>query len=155
MIALKNEYMEKYNYPVPLCVGMAGGIATPESAAAAFGMGAAYILTGTVNQSCVEAGICEAVRKLLCQAEQADAAMAPAADMFEIGARVKKEIQDKFLLTSFEAAWKPTRDFFLNRGNEKEVIRAEQDPKQKMALVFRSYLCQSSRWAIQGTPYHN
>ncbi len=185
MICLKNEYMEKYNYPVPLCVGMGGGIATPESAAAAFGMGAAFILTGTVNQSCVEAGICEAVRKLLCQAEQADVAMAPAADMFEIGARVqvlkrgtlfavraeklyqlyknhdsfeqindrsKKEIEDKFLLTSFEAAWQSTRDFFLNRGYEKEVERAEQDPKHKMALVFRSYLGQSSRWAIQGTP---
>ena len=185
LIALKNEFMEKYNYPEPLCVGLGGGIATPESAAAAFGMGAAYILTGTVNQSCVEAGICEPVRKLLCQAEQADVAMAPAADMFEIGARVqvlkrgtlfavraeklyqlyknndsfeqisetaKKEIQDKFLLTSFEAAWQSTRDFFLARGNEKEVARAEQDPKHKMALVFRSYLGQSSRWAIQGIP---
>jgi PfaD family protein len=185
MIALKNECMEKYNYPEPLCVGMGGGIATPESAAAAFGMGAAYILTGTINQSCVEAGICEDVRKLLCKAEQADVAMAPAADMFEIGARVqvlkrgtlfavraeklyqlykhndsfeqinekaKKEIQDKFLLTSFEAAWQSTRDFFLAGGNEKEVTRAEQDPKHKMALVFRSYLGQSSRWAIQGIP---
>lgn len=185
MIALKNTHMETYNYPSPLCVGLAGGIATPESAAAAFGMGAAYILTGTVNQSCVEAGICEPVRQLLCKAEQADVAMAPSADMFEIGARVqvlkrgtlfavraeklyqfyknhgsfdeissagRKEIQEKFLLTSFEEAWQSTRSFFLARGNEKEVQRAEQDPKHKMALVFRSYLGQSSRWAIQGDP---
>ncbi len=183
MIALKNQYMETQKYPSPLCVGMAGGIATPESASAAFGMGAAYILTGSINQSCVEAGVCEDVRRLLCQAEQADVAMAPAADMFEIGARVQvlkrgtlfavraeklyqlykthpsfeainekaqREIQDKFLLTSFESAWQSTRDFFMSQGNEKEILRAQKDPKHKMALVFRSYLGQSSRWAIQG-----
>ena len=89
MISLRNEFMEKYGYSEPLCVGLGGGIATPESAAAAFSMGAAYVLTGSVNQSCTEAGICEDVRKLLCQAEQADVAMAPSADMFEIGARVQ------------------------------------------------------------------
>ncbi len=89
LLALKNEHMARYAYHEPLCVGLAGGIATPESAAAAFQMGAAYILTGSVNQSCVEAGICEEVKKLLCQADPADTAMAPSADMFEIGARVQ------------------------------------------------------------------
>ncbi len=70
MIALKNKFMETYNYKEPLCVGLAGGIATPQSTAAAFGMGAGYVLTGSINQSCVEAGICEDVKKMLCQAEQ-------------------------------------------------------------------------------------
>lgn len=186
MMALKNQFMEKYHYKTPLCVGMAGGIATPESAAAAFGMGAAYILTGSINQSCVEAGICEEVRKLLCQAEQADVAMAPAADMFEIGARVqvlkrgtlfpvraeklyqlykahdsfeqipeksRKEIEEKFLLTGFEDAWQSTQAFFERLGKPKEIQRALVDAKHKMALVFRSYLGQSSRWAIQGIPH--
>lgn len=185
MIALKNEFMEKYNYNEPLCVGLAGGIATPESAAAAFGMGAGYILTGSINQSCVEAGICEDVKKMLCQAEQADVAMAPAADMFEIGARVqvlkrgtmfpvraeklykfykshnsfdeidersKNEIQEKFLQTGFEDAWNSTKDFFHKTGNNKEIERAQKDPKYKMALVFRSYLGLSSKWSIQGDP---
>ena len=184
-IALKNEAMATHNFESPLCVGLAGGIATPESASAAFSMGAAYILTGSINQACVEAGICEDVKKLLSQTEQADVAMAPSADMFEIGARVQvlkrgtlfpvraeklyqfyksytcfedlppatqKEIEDKFLLTSFDAAWQSTRDFFLSRGNQQEVDRAEQNPAHKMALVFRSYLGQSSRWAIQGNP---
>jgi hypothetical protein len=31
-----------------------------------------------------------------------------------------------------------------------EVQKAEQNAKHKMALVFRSYLGQSSRWAIAG-----
>ncbi|OQY51853.1 MAG: 2-nitropropane dioxygenase [Desulfobacteraceae bacterium 4572_89] len=185
MIALKNEFMKKYQYKTPLCLGMAGGIATPESAAAAFGMGAAYILTGSINQSCVEADVCEDVKKLLCQAEQADVAMAPAADMFEIGARVqvlkrgtmfpvradklyqlykahscfeeineksKTEIEEKLLQSKFKDAWQSTRKFFEANGNTKEIQKAETNPKYKMALVFRSYLGQSSNWAINGIP---
>ncbi|MBF0467515.1 MAG: PfaD family polyunsaturated fatty acid/polyketide biosynthesis protein [Desulfamplus sp.] len=89
MAALKDEFNKRFNYAQPLCVGFAGGIATPESAAAAFQMGAAYILTGSINQSCVEAGTSQSVKSLLAQAEQADVAMAPAADMFEIGAKVQ------------------------------------------------------------------
>lgn len=89
MIALKDQFNKEFNYQEPLCVGFAGGIATPESTAAAFQMGAAYVLTGSINQSCLEAGTSDGVKLLLAQAEQADVAMAPAADMFEIGARVQ------------------------------------------------------------------
>ena len=89
MLTLRDQLNEKFNYQEPLCVGLAGGISTPESTAAAFQMGAAYVLTGSINQSCVESGTSDVVRSLLAQAEQADVAMAPAADMFEIGARVQ------------------------------------------------------------------
>ena len=89
LLALKDEFNARYSYPAPLCVGLAGGIATPESTAAAFQMGAAYVLTGSINQSCLESGTSDVVRTILCQAEQADVAMAPAADMFEIGAKVQ------------------------------------------------------------------
>ena len=183
MLDLKSEFMEKFSFQEPLCVGLGGGISTPKSAAAAFLMGASYILTGSINQSCVEAGICEDVKKMLCQAQQADVAMAPAADMFEIGARVqvlkrgtmfpvraeklykfynscnsfdeidkksKQEIEEKFLQTSFTDAWNSTRNFFHKTGNIKEIEKAQHDPKHKMALVFRSYLGLSSKWAIQG-----
>jgi len=184
MLALKQQCMDEYHYADPLCVGLAGGIATPESAAAAFAMGAAYILTGSINQSCVEADISKDVKSLLCQAEQADVAMAPAADMFEIGARVqvlkrgtlfamraeklyqlyrtyarfedipekqRQEIETQLLKTDFERAWQSTRAFFESRHQPAQVHKAQTDPKHKMALVFRSYLGQSSRWAIQGT----
>ncbi len=183
MLALKDEFMEKYKFNEPLCVGLAGGIATPQSAAAAFSMGAAYILTGSINQSCVEAGICEDVKKMLCQAQQADVAMTPAADMFEIGARVqvlkrgtlfpvraeklykfyqacnsfdeidkksKQEIEEKILQSSFNDVWESTRDFFKRTGNIKEIEKAQNNSKHKMALVFRSYLGLSSKWAIAG-----
>jgi len=41
MMALRDRMQSRYNYPHPLRVGAAGGIATPASAAAAFTMGAA------------------------------------------------------------------------------------------------------------------
>ena len=57
--------------------------------AGAFGMGAAYVVTGSVNQACVESGSSPAVRQLLAAAGMADVAMAPAADMFEMGVKVQ------------------------------------------------------------------
>ena len=52
-------------------------------------MGAAYVLTGSVNQACVEAGTSRSVREMLAHAGSADVAMAPAADMFEMGVKVQ------------------------------------------------------------------
>jgi trans-AT polyketide synthase, acyltransferase and oxidoreductase domains len=79
----------QYGYHCRLRVGLAGGISTPASAAAAFAMGAAYIMTGSVNQSCIESGTSDAVRTLLASTRQADVTMAPAADMFEMGVTVQ------------------------------------------------------------------
>jgi trans-AT polyketide synthase/acyltransferase/oxidoreductase domain-containing protein len=89
MIALRDEMMEKNRYPEPIHVGLGGGIATPESTAAAFAMGAAYVLTGSANQACVEAGTSEEVRRMLAEAMQPDVTMAPSADMFELGVKVQ------------------------------------------------------------------
>ncbi|OQY27467.1 MAG: 2-nitropropane dioxygenase [Candidatus Cloacimonetes bacterium 4572_55] len=89
IIALRDRMQAKYNYSQPLRVGIAGGIATPIAAGAGFAMGAAYILTGSVNQACVEAGTSETVRQMLAETKQADVTMAPAADMFEMGVKVQ------------------------------------------------------------------
>ncbi|MBD2729718.1 PfaD family polyunsaturated fatty acid/polyketide biosynthesis protein [Nostoc sp. FACHB-892] len=89
ILALRDEIQEKYGYQKPIRVGVAGGIATPQSALAALIMGAAYIMTGSINQSCVEAGTCEYTKKLLAQAEMPDVMMAPAADMFEMGVKLQ------------------------------------------------------------------
>ncbi|MFQ5430629.1 MAG: PfaD family polyunsaturated fatty acid/polyketide biosynthesis protein, partial [Phycisphaerae bacterium] len=89
MLALRDEMQALHGYAEVPRVGAAGGIATPASAAAAFAMGAAYVLTGSVNQACVEAGTSAAVREMLARASQADVAMAPAADMFEMGVKVQ------------------------------------------------------------------
>jgi trans-AT polyketide synthase, acyltransferase and oxidoreductase domains len=184
MIALRDELAEKYKYKNPPCVGLGGGISTPHSAAAAFAMGAAYILTGSVNQSCVEAGTSEAVRHMLADAGQADVTMAPAADMFEMGVKVQvlkrgtmfplraaklydlystydrfESISEKqrnmlerdFFRCGFQEEWEQTKAYFTHH-DPKQIERAEKDPKHKMALVFRSYLGQSSNWANSGDP---
>jgi PfaD family protein len=102
MRALRDEITEKYKYDRPLCVGLAGGIATPDSIAAAFSMGADYVLTGSINQACVEAGTSDSVRHMLVEARQADVTMAPAADMFEMG--VKVQVLKRGTMFPFRAA---------------------------------------------------
>lgn len=87
--SLAAKLERQYGYDRRLRVGLAGGISTPASAAAAFAMGAAYLMTGSVNQSCVESGTSDTVRTMLAGTRQADVIMAPAADMFEMGVTVQ------------------------------------------------------------------
>jgi PfaD family protein len=87
--AQKNACQKEYNYTQPLRVGLGGGIATPAAAAAAFALGVDYLVTGTINQACVESGTCDEVRTMLAETRQADVTMAPSGDMFEMGVKVQ------------------------------------------------------------------
>jgi PfaD family protein len=89
ILALRDRLQTQFRYAVPPRVGLAGGVATPAGVAGAFAMGAAYVVTGSVNQACVESGSSDPVRKMLAEAGQADVTMAPAADMFEMGVKVQ------------------------------------------------------------------
>jgi PfaD family protein len=174
--------MQNFHYTMPLRVGLAGGIATPDSVAAAFAMGAAYVLTGSINQAAVEADTSDSVRQMLEKTQQADVIMAPAADMFELGAKVQvlkrgtmfamraaklyelyrtydryEDIPEKvrmmverdILQAGFEETWEQTRCYF-EKCDKDQILRADQQPKHKMALVFRSYLGLASLWAKHG-----
>jgi PfaD family protein len=184
MLALRDRLQERHGFADTLRVGAAGGIATPASVAAAFAMGAAYVVTGSVNQACVESGSSDTVREMLAQAEQADVAMAPAADMFEMGVKVqvlkrgtmfamraarlyelyrahaglddlpaaeRAMLEKNLFRAPLEAIWKETEAYFQRR-DPSQLQRAGKEPKHKMALVFRWYLGQSSRWANGGEP---
>lgn len=184
MIALRDEVVRRHGYDRPVWIGLAGGVSTPAATAAAFAMGAAYVVTGSVNQACIEAGTSEAVRRMLAETRQADVIMAPSADMFEMGVKVQvlkrgtlfalraarlyelftryeryEDIPEKqrqilerdFFRKSFQEEWEQTRAFFARR-DPRQIALGEKDSKHKMALVFRSYLGQSSMWAIQGDP---
>ena len=184
MIALRDRLQAQFKFKSPARVGAAGGIATPDAAAAAYMMGAAYVLTGSVNQSCIESGSSDQVRRMLAAAGQADCIMAPAADMFELGvkvqvlrrgtmfaqrgaklyeiwkssesieaipAAVRASVEKDLFKENLDAVWASTREFFLKR-DPSQVVRAEKEPKHKLALVFRSYLGQASRWANAGVP---
>lgn len=182
LLALRDRMMDRYRFAEPLRIGAAGGISTPSSAAAAFAMGAAYIVTGSVQQACVESGTSDLVRQMLAEAEQADCIMAPAADMFEMGVKLqvlkrgtmfamraaklyelyrqypgldalpeteRSNLEKTLFRTTIDEVWRQTREYFLVR-DPGQIMRAEQDAKHKMALVFRWYLGQSSRWANTG-----
>ncbi len=184
ILALRDRLQAQFKYRTPIRVGLGGGIATPASAAAAFAMGAAYVVTGSINQACVESGSSDAVRQMLAEAGQADVTMAPAADMFEMGVKVqvlkrgtmfamrgaklyelyraypsmeaipaaeRVQLEKTMFRLPLEEIWSQTREYFTRR-DPSQVAKAEADPKHKMALVFRWYLGQASRWANAGVP---
>lgn len=182
LLMLRNQLCARYKYDRPVRIGAAGGICTPGSVAAAFALGAAYVLTGSINQATVESGLSAAGKELLAKADLADVAMAPSADMFELGVRVqvlkrgtlfasraarlyeayvryesldaipageRRRIESEILHASLAQAWASTEHFWRTR-DASQLGRAERDPKHKMALLFRSYLGLSSKWAITG-----
>jgi PfaD family protein len=182
IMALRDELVLQHGYERPIRVGAAGGLGTPGSLAAAFSMGAAYVVTGSVNQAAVESGLSDAGKTMLAEADVADVIMAPAADMFELGVNVqvlkrgtmfcvrssklyeawhsnasleaippelKTKLERDVLHATFDEIWAETRGFWQKR-DAAEVVRAEADPKHRMALVFRWYLGKASKWAIDG-----
>jgi trans-AT polyketide synthase, acyltransferase and oxidoreductase domains len=184
MLALRDELQAKHQYARPLRIGAAGGISTPAAMLAAFMMGAAYVVTGSVNQACVEAGTSEHTRRLLAQAGMADVMMAPSADMFEMGVKVqvlkkgtlfpmraqklfdlysrydsidaipmdeREKIEKQVFRRGLEDVWRDTVKFFEERDPE-QLARTNQNPKRKMALIFRWYLGLSSKWSNSGEP---
>jgi trans-AT polyketide synthase, acyltransferase and oxidoreductase domains len=89
MHALRDREARRHGFAQPPRVGLAGGLGTPAALAAAFAMGADFVLTGSINQCTAEAGTSDAVKEMLAQAGSQDTDFAPAGDMFEIGARVQ------------------------------------------------------------------
>jgi PfaD family protein len=145
-------------------------------------MGASYVVTGSINQSCVEAGASAHTKKLLSEADIADVMMAPAADMFEMGVKVqllkrgtmfpmraqklyelyrqynsveeipaeeRDKLEKQILKRPMEDIWQDTVKYFMERDPE-QIHRANDNPKRKMALIFRWYLGLSSRWSNSG-----
>ncbi|MFK7992361.1 MAG: PfaD family polyunsaturated fatty acid/polyketide biosynthesis protein [Sandaracinaceae bacterium] len=86
---LRDRIAAEQGYTRPIRVGAAGGLGTPRSIAAAFSLGAAYVLTGSVNQGAIESGLSSDGKAMLAEASMADVIMAPAADMFEQGVEVQ------------------------------------------------------------------
>ncbi|QFZ20783.1 PfaD family polyunsaturated fatty acid/polyketide biosynthesis protein [Saccharothrix syringae] len=89
VLAARDGARRRFGYREPVRIGAAGGLGTPEAVAAAFALGAAYVLTGSVNQAAVESGLSADAKEMLARADIGDVAMAPSADMFEQGARVQ------------------------------------------------------------------
>jgi trans-AT polyketide synthase, acyltransferase and oxidoreductase domains len=182
IVALRDELMAKYRYAKPIRVGAAGGIGTPQAAAAAFVMGAEFVLTGSINQCTVEAGTSDAVKDILQDLTINDTTYAPAGDMFELGTKVqvvkrgsffaaranklyevyqrynsideidehtKTLIQDKYFGRSFDDVWQETKVHY-SMADPRRLQEVANNPKRKMALLFKWYFVHSARLALQG-----
>ncbi|MCX7920826.1 MAG: ACP S-malonyltransferase [Clostridia bacterium] len=180
IIKLRDDMMKRYGYSKKIRVGAAGGIGTPEAAAAAFVLGADFILTGSINQCTVEAATSNSVKDLLQKMNVQDTEYAPAGDMFEMGAKVQvlkkglffpsraKKLYDLYrLYDSLEEIDDKTKkqieeNYFKKSFSEvysevkeflpaHEIERIESSPKYKMASIFRWYFGYSSKLAISGS----
>lgn len=87
--ALRDGLMARHAYARRIRVGAAGGIGSPAAAAAAFLLGADFVVTGSINQCSPEAGVCDRVKDMLASLDVHDTTYAPAGDMFEVGAKVQ------------------------------------------------------------------
>ena len=182
ILAQRDALAREFGYDRPIRIGAAGGLGTPEAVAGAFALGAAYVVTGSVNQACVEAGLSQEAKAMLAGADVADVIMAPAADMFEQGVKLqvlrrgtmfgpragqlyelyrtypsleaipdarRTRLEREILHAPVADIWARTEAFWRER-DPAELAKAQADPKHRMALVFRWYLGNASRWAIDG-----
>lgn len=89
IVALRDRIADNAGEAFRVRIGAAGGLGNPQAVYAAFSLGAAFVCTGSINQACREAATSTEVKKLLVKARSNDVAMAPSADMFEMGAKVQ------------------------------------------------------------------
>jgi trans-AT polyketide synthase/acyltransferase/oxidoreductase domain-containing protein len=183
MLDLRDRIAREQGYAQDFAIGAAGGIGTPQAAAAAFILGADFIVSGSINQCTVEAGTSDAVKDMLQEMDVQDTDYAPAGDMFELGAKVqvlkkgvlfparaaklldlyrqyasieelgpqtRTQLEERIFRRSFEEVWQETRSYYA-RVQPSEIDKAERNPKQKMALIFKWYFSHSTRLAMCGS----
>lgn len=179
VLRLRDQMTERFPRFGRVHVGAGGGIGTPEAAAAVLVLGAEFLLTGSINQCTVEARTSDAVKDMLENMGVQDTAYAPSGDMFELGSKVqvlkkglffparaeklaalyrqhdsldaidaatKRQIEERFFRKTFTDVYNDIRQSY----SPADVERAERLPKHRMALVFKRYFKDASRWALSG-----
>lgn len=179
IVRLKNRMTQEYGYCEVINVGAAGGIGTPESSGMAFFLGADFILTGSINQCTIEAGTSDSVKNILEKINIQDTDYTIAGDMFELGAKVQVvrkgiffparsrrlydiysrnesiesiDVETKYLLENnffkkkFDEIFEECKTFY----SKDDILKAENNSKYKMSMIFKWYYYQSSEFAISG-----
>lgn len=182
-LKVRDEAQARFPDFARIHVGAGGGIGTPEAAAAVFVLGADFILTGSVNQCTVEAGTSDSVKDMLEGMNVYDTDYAPSGEMFEMGSKVqvlkkglffparanklvalyrqhesleeidaslRRQIEERYFKRSFDDVFADVRASY----RAAEVERAERLPKHRMALVFKRYFRDTTRWALAGDLEH-
>lgn len=179
MIKIRDEFEKNNKNLKHVRVGAGGGIGTPESACAAFMMGAEFITTGSINQCTVEANISDIVKDMLQNMSVNDTQYAPSGDMFEFGSKVqvlKKGVffptranklyelyrqynsldeidmktKDQLEKKYFKKTFEEVYDECKEYYSNDEIEKAESSPKIKMAMIFKWYLGRGTKLALMG-----
>ena len=129
LLELRRRVEAERGYDEPICMGLAGGIGTPAAVAAAFVLGADFVVTGSINQCTVEAATSDVVKDMLQDIDVQDTDYAPAGDMFELGSRV--QVLRKGV-------------FFPARGNKLHALYSQYSslddlPEKTRSLLERTY----------------
>ncbi|MBB5953779.1 trans-AT polyketide synthase/acyltransferase/oxidoreductase domain-containing protein [Saccharothrix tamanrassetensis] len=146
------------------------GVGTPEAVAAAFVLGADFVLTTSVNQCTPEAATSDAAKDLLADLDVTDTRPAPDADLFELGGRSRVVRKGSLFAARAEQLYRlyvkhdrledlPARtreEVERNHfGRSLEQVWAEsastaRDAKHRMALVFAAYCREATAAALNG-----
>jgi trans-AT polyketide synthase/acyltransferase/oxidoreductase domain-containing protein len=157
--------------PERVHVGAAGGIGTPEAAAAALLMGAEFLLTGSINQCTVEAATSPAAKDILQSVSVHDVDIAPWTELFELGAKntvARKGLFYPARAMKLHELWRAHDRYtdidpatrqqieqrYLRRPFAEVLAELGEsgNPKQDMATVFRTYITQGLMLARDGDP---
>lgn len=179
VLRVRDDAADRFPHFGRVHVGAGGGIGTPEAAAAVLVLGAEFVVTGSINQCSAEARTSDVVKDMLETMAVHDTAYAPSGEMFELGSKVqvlkkglffparaeklvslyrqhdsledidgatRRQIEERFFRRSLSTVY----DEIRAKIPAAEIERAERLPKHRMALVFRRYFKDSSRWALTG-----
>jgi trans-AT polyketide synthase/acyltransferase/oxidoreductase domain-containing protein len=160
---------------LPLAVGACGEIGTPHAIAAAFALGAGFVVTTAVNACGPESGFPESVQQALQALDLHDSGYAPTADGFETGGRALVMARGGL----FHARANRLHEIWRRYGAwddapaevrgqlERHVApegfeaacraiagAATASPKARMAAVFKRYLRETAAWARAADPAH-
>lgn len=172
-MSLENEAVKNIH------IGAAGGIGTPEAVAACFFIGADFILTGSINQCTVESRTSHEAKKILQHIDVHDTEHTPSLDMFELGCKsqvvkrglfyparanslyeiyrsynsleaIETHLKEKLENKYFKKSISSILNECMGNASEEEQENIRDNPKNKMALVFKWYLNDSERQAQIG-----
>jgi trans-AT polyketide synthase/acyltransferase/oxidoreductase domain-containing protein len=170
--AIAKKINKSNGYSEKIRVGVSGGIGSAKAAAAAFLMGADFIVTGSVNQCTVEASTSDTVKKMLSSLTIQDIGYVSAGDIYDPGRMIQvvkkgslfKARADKLYRIcqsgeGIKAIDQGTKEQLETRyfGKKIEEIIQEilledvgEHPQEQLVLLYKWYLKKAMEWAIEG-----
>lgn len=164
---------------IDIVMGAAGGLGSPEAVAAAFVLGAGYVVTGSINQCTPEAGTSDAVKDILATVDTQDTKLCATGDMFELGSKIQvvrkglffparanrlyelyrqyESLQDipvdvmsQLEDKYFKRPLSQVREGVLAQLNEENRRRCETSPQAMMVAIMKWYFMATTQAALTG-----